>query len=312
MRRACLALLLLAAGGCELLRPPTDIDAEPRLQLHSVLRAGSDTVAVLIERVGAEAGIVRRAPVSGARVSIAGGGVEAALREAPQGFPSCALRFDAGELATPPIGAGCYAAILPGGVRPGESYSLAVELPDGGSITGRTVVPERPTAVQPAESARVPVQSNAGVGMSGVSHPVTVRWRAPTGGSRVRLVPTPGAVFARGGAIAGAGCQLWPTGSGETYLDGGQSAPLGDSLRFSVQLYCAEPAGTGGGRLVPDSVEVRLDLVAVDSAYARFAETWGDDAVREARASAGVTGAFGVFAGHSLTRRRIVLVFSPP
>ncbi|HEU0078099.1 MAG TPA: DUF4249 family protein, partial [Longimicrobiaceae bacterium] len=223
MRRALLALLA-AAAGCELVLPPTGIDVEPSVQLNALLRAGVDTVAVLIERTGAEQGSLRTVPVSGARVRLSGPGGEVVLREAPAGFAPCVREFDyTDQQPVPrPIGPGCYAGVVPGGVRAGATYSLAADLPGRGPVSARATVPHPPEPVTPTEGARFAIRplSPAPGGPASSTGALTLRWRTRRAGEQVIPSTTPGAVFRDGRAVAGAECAVLLLGSsGEVVVD---------------------------------------------------------------------------------------------
>jgi hypothetical protein len=310
MRRGWLGLLLLASG-CEFLRPPTEVTVEPHLQVHSLLRGGVDTVAVLVERSGAEAGRPQRTPVSGAVVRIEGAGEAVTLREAPEGFLPCAVHYDPNESAgaPPPIGSGCYAATIPGGVRSGRSYTLSVEVPDGGTVAGRTTVPHPPQDIQPAEHARVRMVRDP-QGRQDFSEPLTLRWHSPppAGGAGFQVVAT--SVFEQGRVAADAGCWVWLADAGGSRQDPAQTGSDSVRIRGNIQ-GCSAPTAAGQRREVrPDSVAVILRFTAVDSSYATYQRVHRDRGVREESASAGITGAYGLFGSASGVNRRIVFVFA--
>jgi hypothetical protein len=318
MRRALLALLA-AAAGCDVVLPPTGVDLEPSVQLNALLRAGVDTVAVLIEQTGTEDGSLRTSPVSGARVRLSGPGGEVVLREAPAGFAACVREFDhTGQVAVPrPIGPGCYAGLAPGGVRAGGTYSLAADLPGRGPVAARTTVPHPPEPVTPTEGARIATRTlSPGPGNPpATSDALTLRWRTRRAGEQVIPSAAQGAVFRDGRAVAGAQCGVNLMGVGEVVVDERSGNAFADSLVVRAQVgACGEWTGSGP---VPqfrpfraDSVEVYLHLTALDSVYTQARER-GGSAVREGSASVGVTGAYGVFAGLASSRRRIVFVLPP-
>jgi hypothetical protein len=313
MRRALLALLV-AAAGCDPVLPPAVVDLEPSVQLNAMLRAGADTVAVLIEQTGTEGSSLRTVPVSGGHVRFSGPGGEVVLREAPAGFPACVREFDhTGPQAVPlPIAAGCYAGVAPGGVRAGATYSLAADLPGLGPVTARTTIPHPPEPVYPAEGARVPLRAIHPQVAMVVSDALVLRWRTRSQGETVVPSTAPGAVFREGRAVPGAECAMYLMGDGETVLDGRMRDGFADSVVVRTQLAgCAEWTGAappGQFRpFRPDSVEVYLHLTALDTAYTRSREGRGD-AVREKNASVGISGAYGLFVGMASARRRIVFV----
>lgn len=314
MRRLCL-LLALVLSGCDVLRPPGTVDPEGEsLQVHSVLWEGSDTVLVLVERSWMENGYARVGPVSGARVRIAGGGAEAVLPEAPAGFRACLETNDhyAGSQPAPPaIGPGCYAAVLSGGVRAGESYSLLIELADGRSVTGRTTVPHPLELVRPAEGARIAVPRVHG-GRGAVHDSLLLEWRSGNGEGRSWPGLVPVAVHAGGRLVPGARCQahLSRADAGSPF-----STPLrsqGDSVRVRASIGpCHAPSapGTAPSELRPDSVAAVLSMSAFDSAYHEYYRR-SSTGVREENASAGLEGAYGLFGSAAAAQRRLMLVFT--
>jgi hypothetical protein len=314
MRRALVALLVLAAG-CDVVPPPTGVDLEPSLQLNAVLRAGADTVAVLLERTGTENGVVRTVPVTGAQLRFTGPGGEVALREAPSGFAACVRSFDpsTGIPANGPAGPGCYAGVVPGGVRAGASYSLAADVPGHAPATARTTVPLPPEPVYPVAGTRIPLRLTPGPGGSLLfTDALTLRWRTHRQGERVLPGVAAGRVYRGGRVVPGAQCGVYLRSDADLVVDGTGRQGFADSATVTGMVSeCGEWTGTGASRrftaLQPDSVEVHLHLTALDSAYALSRVSFGG-AVREASASVGVTGAYGMFVGLAPARRRIVLV----
>jgi hypothetical protein len=316
MRRALL-VLLAAAAGCNPILPPTGVDLPPSVQLNALLRAGVDTVAVLIERTGTEGGSLRTVPVSGAQVRLSGPGGEVVLREAPAGFAACVREFDGAspEPVRQPIAAGCYAGLAPGGVHAGGTYSLAADLPGHGPVTARTTLPHPPEPVTPTEGARFamrPLYPGPGDPPAG-SDALVLRWRTRRAGEQVIPSTAPGAVFRGGRAVAGAECGVYLRGLGQVVVDGRMRDGFADSLAVRGEIGgCGEWTGSGPSRqfrpLRADSVEVYLHLTALDSVYTRAR---GGDALREGSASVGVTGAYGMFVGLASSRRRILFVLPP-
>lgn len=314
MRRALVALLALAAG-CEIVPPPTAVDLEPSVQLNAVLRAGADTVAVLLERTGTENGSLRTTPVSGAQVRLAGPGAEVMLREAPAGFAACVRSFDpsTGLPANGPAGPGCYAGVVPGGVRAGGTYSLAADLPGHAPVTARTTVPLPPEPVFPVAGTRIPLRLTTSPGGSLLfTDALTLRWRTHRQGERVLPGVAAGRVYRGGRVVPGAQCGVYLRSDADLVVDGTGRQGFADSATVTGMVSgCGEWTGTGASRqfvaLNPDSVEAHLHLTALDSAYALSRVSFGG-AVREASASVGVTGAYGMFVGLAPSRRRIVFV----
>ena len=314
MRRALVALLALAAG-CEIVPPPTGVDLEPSLQLNALLRAGADTVAVLLERTATENGSLRTTPVSGAQLRLAGPGGDVTLREAPAGFAACVREFDpaTGLPAPAQAGPGCYAGVVPGGVRAGATYSLAADLPGRAPATARATVPLPPEPVYPVAGERIPLRLAAGPGSSLLfTDALTLRWRTHRKGERVLPGVEAGRVYRGGRAVPGAVCGVYLRSDSDLLVDGTGRQGLADSATVAGMVSgCGEWTGAGASRrftaLQPDSVEVHLHLTALDSAYALSRVSFGG-AVRAPSASVGVTGAYGMFIGLAHARRRIVFV----
>lgn len=304
---AVLAALLLA-GGCELQREPTPLELTgEEVMVHSVLEAGSDTVSVLLTRVrpGFQGRGPNVSPLSGAEVRISGGGSTARLTEAPAGFGPCLAGHDpqTGRLLTE-IGAGCYAAILPGGVRTGTRYELTVT-GTGGEIRGSTTVPEPPTILTPEDRARIVAQP------TGYENPVaggslSLRWSATEGASVRAISMTSRAVFRNGAPVANTRCDF-PIFAGEQ--SNSISAP-DNSVKLGFQIVnCFErPNSTTLRPVRPDSVQARLLIAASDTASSRYSRYVVEQSARRKNLAAGVTGALGVFGGTATAERQVTLV----
>ncbi|HEV2149707.1 MAG TPA: DUF4249 family protein [Longimicrobiaceae bacterium] len=310
-----LGLLGLLLAGCELLRPPTDIDVPDQVQLHYVLRAGSDTVAVLIEEAGTRAGALGVRPVSGARVRIAGGGVEVELREAPTGFPACKTLPNFGfEQPTTPtaIQSGCYAAVLPGGVRVGETYTLRAELPGGGLVTGRNTVPRPPEVVRPAEGGRLRIRRPPHDSWGEIV-PFAVTWRIEAPGEQVALRVLNGTAYRGGAAAPGVRCDLYVTDEGDRLRgDGVLSGIGGDSIVLRGAMPGCRSGSPSQAPVRPDSVDAAIHLVVLDTALARYGRLTSQQGIRAEHASIGITGANGVFGSTAAASRSIRFVFEAP
>lgn len=313
---AALALLAALGGGsCSLTR-----DDEPLglpsggAAVHSVLVAGSDTVSVYIVRaaahhVGGFDGSVGFAagadPIEGADVRIISGADTLDLPEAPAGFRGCYTVSAAGyspETDPEPAGSGCYAAVLPGGVRVGVRYELLITLPGGDVVQGAAVVPEAPVLLAPEawsqfrENPSVDLPEHAAI-------EIPVRWTPPTP-TAVAVNVGATRVFSGGAPVAGGSCrvvQSWPY------------SPLvtGDSVRLDIDhLACREPGdSTDWLALRWDSVHARVQTTVYDTAYARYATILlSGTSARADEAAAGLTGALGVFAGAAAADRPITIL----
>jgi hypothetical protein len=305
-RSALLLGVALIVGGCEFLREPTPLELTgEQIMVHGVLEAGSDTVAVLLTRVrpgrqgtnGAEV-----LPLSGVDVRIAGGGSSVRLAEAPAGFGACLRARDTTGQGPRVFGPGCYAAVVPGGVRAGGRYELLVAAP-GGEIRGTVTVPTRPVILRPDENARFVIRRESGGERAAGEIPV--RWTAPATAASIELNLVAAAVFEKGGQVSGAACRI-ERPVGLIYpVERGDSA----SAVIYNPIYCHQPTSATTVRAVEqDSIHARLLVVAYDTAYTRYATLPSGSSVQRDRFAAGVTGALGVFAGAATTERRITLV----
>ncbi|HEX8671795.1 MAG TPA: DUF4249 family protein [Longimicrobium sp.] len=284
-----IAALAVLVAGCELARDPVTIDVERReLMVHSVLEAGSDTVAVLLTRVAVEGDSVAPSaqPVSGAAVRITGGGESVLLGEA-----SARCLADAGA-------AGCYTGIVRGGVRAGETYALDIRVPGGEEARGSARVPLAPVGESPAAGARIGVRRRPERVPAAT---IPVRWRGAGGAGRIGVGLVLRTLYPRTLDIPPSSCTipqntLW-------------RSPATDTA--TLVLYQPALCHTPEGPVEPDSVRAGILVVAYDSAYARYEElvrTYPGKPLQRDRFAAGVTGALGVFAGVARAEREIVLV----
>lgn len=304
MKRLILSVLSVAlVAGCDYLRDPVLVDFPGEtVVVHSLLHAGSDTVKVLLQQSTPARGDSAAAllPLSGAEVRIVGGGSEVLLVEGPEGFSACVNR-DRGSLTPNPAERGCYAAVLPGGVRSGKRYVLTVNLANGPQVTGETTVPAAPEVLAPVANARITVRNFARSPRPSLANILV----------RAILPPETGALGARLVNIRGH-FQEYSTAA-MCEVDHGAPVSSTDSLhlRIFTPLRCRK--GTDGQpiRAQPDSAMAQLRVVAYDSAYARFADVKFNETVRHTRASAGVQGAFGVFGSAATATREIVLIPEP-
>lgn len=291
-----LPLAALVFAGCEFTRDPVAVDLRgDELMVHGVLAAGSDTVAVVLTRVrpgtgGSPAAVV---PVSGADVRVSAGGASVRLAEAPAGFSGC---FSTPNQGVRPIGPGCYAAVFPGGIRSGTTYSLTVEAPGGGTIHGTATVPAAPVLRSPDENTRFSVKrQHDRTAIGGVP----ARWTAGEEAGGIALGLRTTAVFSGGQRVSGAAC----------FIDYDRNSVVSPGVD-SAAVVLRNPIACQGMPGAPyDSIHARLQVTAYDTAIARYAGLVGEhDPVQRDRLAAGVTGALGLFAGVATAERPVTLV----
>lgn len=300
-------MMIGALAGC--FREPDVVGyREKSFAVHAVLAAGDERAAVVLTRfTPGQMELPER--VAGATVRLTRGGQTLELREAASGPPRCAPGGPGPEPG-PDAHVGCYTTEVPGGVQPGERWTLEARFPGGPTATGVVVVPEPPALSEPADGLRVPV-SNRGEpiaepnGELPVLASVPLGWSAPAGTGRLEVVLRARAAFAGVGAVPQASCML------NGFSPGGIDV-LGSTLR-ELRLYavdCHTP--TPPGRVAWDSIDAELVMTAFDSAYARYVRELdrfeGNDAIRPEHATAGVVGAYGLFAGAATVRRRLLLI----
>jgi hypothetical protein len=272
--------------------------AEASVAVHAVLAAGTDTARVLLTRYDPDAPAdMRFSRISGAAVRVARAGDTLQLPEAPAGFRDCdsdPFQPDAGEPARP----GCYGGIVPGGLREGERYALRITLPGGGSVGGAATIPSRPEILAPAAGRIVLVRTPDGPATGGPGSSFPVRWKAPEAG-RIEIAIVRPQAFRGGRALTDVQCSV-------------RQGPLPDELVRAdsvlhqvVSAFCSR----GGEGVRWDSISVMMMVTAYDTTYARFArDAVSKESVRRERASAGLVGAYGVFAGAASAERRLTLV----
>lgn len=293
LKRFSVVLLVALTAGCEFTRDPVGLDfSEQPVGVYSVLRAGSDTVSVLLVRYkedvqAFEAGFE---PIGGAEVQITAGSDTLRLDSNLPGFSGCFVPAMPGAPETV-ADSGCYAAVLPGGVHPSERYELRVRLPSGETIRGVTQVPRPPEFLAPDPNARL--QPNA----DGTGFTLRLRFDAPPEAGLVALNIQPVPEI----------CQVFYE---REDIDPRSPLPVGGPGRDSATVRLLGVGCSDRGQPVAlDSIPARLLLTAYDTAYARYvAQVVDRNSVLQGRASAGVEGALGVFAGAASAERRAVFV----
>jgi hypothetical protein len=307
LTRVLAAGALLAAAGCSFLRDPTPVEATgEQPSVHALLVTGSDTVKLLLQRTGpgnrgSGEGVSAR-PISGAEVTLETGSERVRLAETPSA--GC-VAVSLGAI-TPADAPGCYAAAIPGGVRPGAAYSLRIRLPGGGTIEGKaTALAALRLESHPAGTRifvpRDPYSSNRGEATR-----LLLRLRGAEGAPGAGVDFIPRVLYSRGQALTEFYCSVeYPRG----YVF--PRDPQGDlhPNLYGVTCVPRTPAGTPPDpQFRVDSVRATLRVVAFDTAYTRYVDIQEEDAVGRRDATAGVTGAIGLFAAAARVQTEVVLV----
>jgi hypothetical protein len=303
MRGAVLALAA-ALAGCDFVKPPTQIDLRrDRPVVHSVLAAGSDTVRVLVTLPWANPGTPERVPVSGARIRIAGGGAEVELTEAPAGYSDCSTLPVWSVLDQPvqPAGRGCYAGVIPGGVRAGHRYTLVIERSGFETIHGATIVPDRPVWVTPRADQLVPTDWLMGFG---ITVPLLFHW---TGAGALVELPMVEANRVVSPGSGGSRCMVFPSKVDGNLLLGPAGVVGQDTVRVLLRASCSPTGAAGQMPPSPDSVHVGVLLASYDASYGIHVES-RSRGIPEQWASPGLTGAYGVFGSVATARRSVTMI----
>ncbi|CAA9363858.1 MAG: hypothetical protein AVDCRST_MAG68-4689 [uncultured Gemmatimonadetes bacterium] len=306
LTRILAAGALLAATGCSFLRDPTPVEATgEQPSVHAVLVTGSDSVKLLLQRVGpphrGSGQPVSARPITGAEVTLETGSQGVRLAESPSAR-CVAVSLGA---ANPSEAQGCYAALLPGGVRPGAAYSLRIRLPGGGTIEGQATALTALRLESHPAGTRIFVGKRTYSGNDESTHvPLRLRGAEGAPGAAVEFVPR--VVYSRGQALTQFYCSVeYPRGFVFP------RDPQGDlSLRlFGVTCTPRTPNGTPPDpQFRVDSVRATLRVVAFDSVYTRYVAIQEEQAVSQREATAGVTGAIGLFAAAARAESEVVLI----
>ncbi|HEY7768501.1 DUF4249 family protein [Longimicrobium sp.] len=294
-----LPLAALVLGGCEFTRDPLALDIRrDEVMVHGVLAAGQDTVAVLLTRArpGNGDNPIATFPVSGATVRISTGATSVQLVEAPTGFPGCVSTHVSNH---PPITPGCYAAVFPGGIRSGTTYALSVDLAGRETIRGSATVPHAPV-IDPGTGSRFLVKRKHDGGVPGL---IAARWSVGAGTAGVGLGVRETAFYRGGQRVPDQSCRF-EYGRAIIYSPGADSA----AILFHNPIHCDSAHGPGQQY---DSLDVRLQVTAYDTAFTRYAGLVHEHVsppVHRERFAAGVQGALGLFAGVAVSERPAILV----
>lgn len=283
--RALLSLLLLiplaTCGG--FLRDAVGIEGmEMQYGVHSMLVAGADSASVLVLRyppapppfqVGWE-------EVTDASVRLVVGADTIALALGA----SCASTFYSNAHV-----ARCYRAAVPGGIAPGASYGLLVDIPGFGRITGATRIPEPPVIVSPAEGARIDATYANGV------------W--PTLPLRVDLAADARRVTIALSEQDPRECQVNFIPGGVLVLDASASGKL-TTEQFGAGCFAP------GGPQPLGELPVAIRAASYDAEYAKYAAIAFDrpsDSILETHARAGIDRGVGYFAGAAVAVVNVVV-----
>lgn len=309
MKRIAAAALLLAGAGCSFLRDPSPIEAlGENTVVHAVLMTGADTVQVLVVRVGpgsnpntGENVTVR--PLVGADVRLNAGAGDVRLAESAPCYSE--YEFGGGAPGGQPRTAGCYTAVLPGGVRPGAAYSLRVGLPGGGTIEGQATARPALTVREPQPGARLHVRP-----LGENPRTLAVRVSGAEGSAAADVDFLPLAAFRGGSVVPNAVCSVgYSSGIRPEVSAEGEIRTL---LHGTSCVERTNPDGSGDRPFRPDSLRVRLRVTAYDSAYVRYVVQSGENAVSVRDARVGLTSGLGLFAAAARADRDIVLIPCAP
>jgi hypothetical protein len=295
MRAILCAASLCLATACGFTREPTAIEnLEPQFGVFSLVRAGSDTVSVLVVRFPAS-GEVQGVP--GATVRFIASGDTVVLTEEPTSSTACVGdSFD----GTPRNIGGCYRAAVVGQVQVGAVYGLVADVPGFGRVVGSTRIPAPPVVAEPTEGSRFAASFRNG------SWPtMPVRVEAPVGTARIEVTLIPNDSMRR--------CEAYFIDySGGAFGIMAVDPEAGETLAARFLANCFTP---NSGPQPLGELPALFRATTFDSTYARFAEIAfdrqsGSMLLRNARA--GIDRGVGYFAGAATAEVRIILTGSGP
>jgi hypothetical protein len=173
-------LAVLFTPGCA--PAPTAVElTETRLAVHAVLVADAESAVAYIaraQRTRPEAWQdVAPEPVTGAAVRLVHDGDTLVFAAGGACVPA-----EAGVGVLVP---GCYAAIVPGGVRAGARYELLIDVAGFATVRGETRVPLPPVLDEPVSGPSL--HFNQTLNPAQPADSVTVRWTAHEGTPRAEL-----------------------------------------------------------------------------------------------------------------------------
>lgn len=303
-RLLCSALVLV--GSCDFLREPLRTDFSTALPtVSAMLRAGSDTVQVLLQRPVNRAGRTEFDPISGSEVFIDGPDGRIVLREAAEGFPVCFVPHEGGASpGAPPAeedGLGCYSAVLGEPIRQGALYTLHAQTPDGAIIHGVTLVSAVPLVTQPGVGdhftiERVPTR------LDPVELEVSVQLGRGAAGVEVRLRPLE--AYSGDAALPDVQCGIDQFSA----VQKRESSPMRARVWIAEPIECVDMSSVVPGRVAVDSLRTEILVTSFDSAYIAYLDLLLNDAVHAERASVGVEGAYGFFGSTANNTSELMLL----
>lgn len=247
--------------------------------VHSLLVAGTDTARVLVTRNDPRAPRgVGEEGVGGAVVRLVHGRDTLLLDEMP---PHPDLSGPSGD----------YAALVPGGILPGEPYELIVEW-SSGSARGASRVLELPRITAPAAGTRIEWDGPMTV-------PVEVSAPTAAGGM---LALEAAVLYSVGAATENPTCWLRTEEDPDV-------PPLSVAELLEVEIpkpSCWSPDSME--RVDWDSMDVRLLLVTYDTTYMRYVELFEASGTYLPSTSVGIEGAMGFFASGAMTSALLRLI----
>jgi hypothetical protein len=285
LRSALVAIGFTLCVACQ--REPTQIELhDARIIVHSLLRAGEDSVRVFVARVDTRGTSATESPlvaVANARVRITHGADTVVLSTrshcvSGNGFPANSSDLDKG----------CYAGAIAGGVRSGERYQLFVDS-DGGSARGEAVVPALPVLHSPAPGITLQYSRTH---KPELATSALVRWSGTEPGRRIELSFR----TARRECNAAIAPPNLEFGDAQIVRLAGDTATIA-----AFDVFC--PAD--------DSQSVfptELLLTAFDAAYTKYLTPRSSTTVRPEDAAVGLTEGLGVFAASASVAVPITLV----
>ena len=314
---ALIGIVATAGTACIRDADPIDID-DQAVAVHAVLEVGADSVTVVISRPAplspGPGSFVQYVPVSDAQVRLLSDDVDSWLVETPD-EPCVGARFTFGGTMEADQGAGCYRAILETPIRPGGAYRLEITLPNGETVTGETMTPEPVllTAPQPLDRITVDCRDSDDCFSQfseELNRPIPVArfpvtWETPESVERSELLLRPVVVHYEGREYPGHACGLGYSRDAFGTMDETDDWHI-------LNIACTADDFPELARARFDSIRAELTVVGWNDAYSEYIVAISNgQAVREERASPGLTGAYGVFGAVSTSSRMVLLVRTP-